>query len=271
MFSIFVGLATKTRKSNENAYYEVKKLVCAFVISLSASLLNATEISVKIDNDFLKFSALDALPSASKEFENSGCLNYLELTKSKLSQRVITKNWNVTSGVDYGPFSFISFSGDIGSATSGMCLINETNVAVYYDAELVGVVYTDAKHDCLLGSISLNSYGSIDVYSGCLIRSKFAQITVSGHEIRIGSPTNSIACDGVTIVPNVTGAYLDDARQSILDYGWLPYSDNPRLLDYEPEYPPFYISERTTYPELVACSGTGAAYCSFEYISENNT
>lgn len=242
-----------------------------FVVSLHATLLNAAEISFKLDSDHIKFAALNTLPMASEEFENSGCLDYLELSQSTLYQKVAMKNWNVTSGVDYGPFSFISFSGEIGTATSGMCSVSNTNIAVYHDAELVGVIYTDAEHDCLLGSISLNSYGSIDIYSGCFIRSKIAQITLSGSEIRIGAPTNKVSCDGVTILPNLYGANINDARRSIIEFGWQPYEDNPRLMDYEKEYPPYYISERAIYPELVACSGTGAAFCSFEYISDNKS
>lgn len=78
------------------------------------------------------------------------------------------------------------------------------------------------------------------------------------------------------LLSNVMGVYqpsliinmpYHEAREIILQSGWAPVDANRSKMDEQYNMPHFYYD--AGYTEVMACSGTGAGYCTFKFKNDS--
>ena len=114
---------------------------------------------VIIDPDLkkFKFGTLGSIPKAAQpilEKDIRGCDRYI-LDKEKqnipLSNDIIKKGWAILSEAQLDQYELIAFAGKFEVETSATCYVTESNIAIFSNGSLMGVIYLQGKEDALIG------------------------------------------------------------------------------------------------------------------------
>ena len=218
------------------------------------------------------FSSSKSLPKGPNPTVEANCVAYTATDLTQTSKTVRDRGWIVTSQVKYGPFELISFAGSLESITSGMCIIKETNIAIFEMQKLVGFFYTDPEIDTELSRLHTDGTGKIQVISGGGVGSTSFEITFRANRITLDTPSYTTACEGDGIIPTLISQSIFEAKKELFEFGWKPTSDISGSEEFRNYYEkdPYYetIRNERNLPELVTCSGTGVGYC--KYLYEND-
>ena len=216
----------------------------------------------------LHATALSALPTAKsgKTFNEGHFCSYIaKRPETAGGQDAAGKGWTVTSEVKSGELTSVGIFSRGEEGTSGTCMIQDGNIAIYKGKQLLGLVYGDKPE-----ADSLSSVGGV-------IRTQIA------NRVRIGdfTPANYLSADielsetGFKVVPlaasenycgmdvpNLYGKEVPQARALLAKSGWKP--SPPRE---EGDAPPSgHLSQE---PEIADCSGTGYGFCSGGYAHKS--
>lgn len=170
--------------------------------------------------------------------------------------------WGVMSEISLGPYQFVSFAGEFNSGTSGMCQREQGNIGVFQNQKLTSIIYTKPEDNYLIGNLEVIEGGAVRVLSGGFVEWPVADIklTSESYEVEEISKLQSF-CAGKSIVPNIYGNTIPEARTKLLQYGWKPSKSGDGLWTRAQKMKDSGITE------VQSCSGTGLAKCYFNYHS----
>lgn len=232
-----------------------------------------SEVIIESRLDDVYVVEIDEIPIGPDPLFEDNCRYFVSDSESELAKEISKRGWVVTSEVEHGPYHLISFAGDAGSITSGMCIIEQTNIAIFKDKSLLGLIYTGSDNSHELAALELNQKGSISVISGAGTRFAAYELEFRGNRITFDEITSTIVC-GTHIVPQLSRYPLTTARKRLTEYGWGPVDwESYQISDAgkESSKDEFYESARLKYglPEIQTCSGTGVGYCSLLYQNDD--
>jgi hypothetical protein len=202
------------------------------------------------------------------------CSAYAVAHPKTLGGRLAAANgWIVTSETRLGNYDVVTFVGMLEAVTSGTCVHEHGNLAVFNAAQLKAIAFepaapADADPNDLATVDSLGSAQQINdrrvrLYWG-LPSSPFADVVLRhGISIEPIAKKDSV-CRGAALVPNVFGEDIRQARRTLRSYGWLPKKSEEQDTGAEDLI-------RQGVREVEACSGTGYGFCAFNYGHKNGS
>ena len=198
------------------------------------------------------------------EVDNSICQWFLIKPETISGMELQRMGWGVMSEVNFGPYDFVSFAGEFIAGTSGMCQRNQGNIAVFQDQKLTSIIYTKPEDDHLIGNLEVIEGGSLRILSGDLVEWPVAdiQLTNDGYKVKKISELQSF-CGGKSIVPNIYGNTIPQAREQLFKFGWETSKTGDDL------WQRALGMKDNGITEIQACSGTGLAMCRFDYHNDH--
>lgn len=240
-------------------------------LSSRGSLKNDLSKQVEIHPELpdFRFGYLEAVPIGSDpDTDSTHCKDF---TISKLDQRfelsgtIRKKGWPVIAEVQFAQYKLIAFAGKFKPSTSSTCQISQSNIAVFENDDLLGVIYLGSSKETLIGGLELMDDGSfVRVFSGDLAQKPVAELHLSPTGLAL-KPISSIIsyCDGKVIVPNTLGVNIEDGREIMFEFGFTPIPNEQQSGSWASKY---YLG----ISEFVGCSN-GISWCLFEYENKHST
>ena len=247
-------------------------LVLLFLVG-AGTASNADITQFEIDRDLynFRFNVVKSIPKGPyPDFSNGPCAYFtvpIDDQKFSISRSIQNKGWGILSEVRLAKYHFIAFAGSFDGGTSGTCSISQSNIAIFEQDNLLGIIYLDASDASLIGSIRLMDAGFIRVFSGNTIQMPVADIHLSlnGFELKTISDLTA-HCNGTSIVPSVFGKDIIEARNELINYGF------EQIEAIEPSLPVWRMQLIDAgIREVDACSGSGYSFCKFRYKNENSS
>ena len=239
--------------------------------AITASNADITQFEIGRDLHNFRFNAIKSIPNGPYPDISDGPCAYFTVPiddqKFSISRSIQNKGWGILSEVRLAKYHFIAFAGSFDGGTSGICRISQSNIAIFEQDNLLGIIYLDGSDASLIGSIRLMDAGFIRVFSGDTIQMPVADIhlSLSGFELKTISALTAY-CNGTSIVPSVFGKDIIEARNVLINYGFEP------IEAIEPSLPAWRMHLIDAgIREVDACSGTGYSFCRFSYKNENSS
>ena len=239
--------------------------------AITASNADITQFEIGRDLHNFRFNAIKSIPNGPYPDISDGPCAYFTVPiddqKFSISQSIQNKGWGILSEVKLAKYHFIAFAGSFSRGTSSTCSISQSNIAIFDQDNLLGIIYFDASDASLIGSIRLMDAGFIRVFSGDTIQMPVADIHLSlnGFELKTISALTAY-CNGTSIVPSVFGKDIIEARNELINYGFEP------IEAIEPSLPVWRMNLIDDgIREVDACSGSGYSFCKFRYKNENSS
>ncbi|AYG69840.1 MULTISPECIES: hypothetical protein [unclassified Rhizobium] len=231
--------------------------------SVAAPASAKDRIALKSDVPGLKITRLAKLPDA-PDSGSSGApsCGVLPETKSAGGKIASDLGWGVTGEAKLGPYEAVSFAGEFDQAAGSACAIDQGNVALFDGSNLLALIYADKSSKLTIGRITAVK-DHLRLLAGDLVQMPIGEIWLGeGRDVDVKPlAAEEQVCDGKTVVPNVHGKPITEARQAIIGKGWQPFQSPPPS---DPD--PFGDSIRKMgIVEATDCAGTGLAYCSYYY------
>jgi len=247
-------------------------LVLVLLVSAgTASNADITQFEIGRDLNNFRLNAIKSIPNGPYPDISDGPCAYFTVPiddqKFSISRSIQNKGWGILSEVSLAKYHFIAFAGSFSGGTSSTCSISQSNIAIFEQDNLLGIIYLDASDASLIGSIRLMDAGFIRVFSGDAIQMPVADIHLSlnGFELKTISALTAY-CNGTSIVPSVFGKDIIEARNVLINYGFEP------IEAIEPSLPVWRMHLIDAgIREVDACSGSGYSFCRFSYNNENSS
>jgi len=185
--------------------------------------------------------------------------------------RLAARNgWVVTSETKLGNYDAVTFVGALEGATSATCFHLNGNLAIFDGPRLKAIAFWrhstripltqgDEGIEDSLGSAQKVDGRRLRLYAG-LPGPPLADVILSDRVSIEPIANEDPVCRGAAAVPNVFGEDIRQARKKLRAYGWRPVRP--------PRDDPMTGGEdllRQGVIEVKACSGTGYAFCAFDY------
>ncbi|MDO5606728.1 MAG: PASTA domain-containing protein [Paracoccus sp. (in: a-proteobacteria)] len=208
----------------------------------------------------------DAVPAnPAGDGQNYACWPRPDGFATQGAQLADDHGWNVLSETVADGLAFVSFAGRVVPSTSGTCVMEDGNIAIFRGQNLLGLIYRDATaapgEDApqAIGALQQIQPGVIRILAGDQLALPLADIVLSGTG---GAAVHPVSAEttvcGNSVVPNIYGETILDARAALQAAGWQPV----RSPDADP--PDEFFTTHDII-EAESCSGTGLGYCSFTY------
>lgn len=248
----------------------IRKLLTLLLVFVSFYMSHSPAIAkvVHIEGDIEHFRYLPvtSIPNGPRAEIRGNCETYVSEKNFRFNQSNLINEagWAILAEQALANYKFIAFAGVLHSGTSGSCLIEQSNIAIYFKNELEGLIYLDNPKVPRIGNLVLVDAGYIRIFTGDYIQTPVAELhlTKNGLELRDRS-LFSAHCNGKAILPDVIGKNILEARTILFEYGFSP---SLTISDSIPNWRKGLINAGIT--EVAACSGTGFAFCRFNY--QNN-
>ena len=234
--------------------------LAAFVTSPVASSVLRT----KSDIEGKSLVAVGALPHSP---ENGSLDQYCEGYRAKkltaTGSQVAKLGWIVTSEAPLGSYQIVTFASGFNPGTSGLCFARNANIAIFNGPSLVALAYSSRSAKRPLGVTEPLESGALLIWTdppGFPVGELHEEN--NGLRLTAVSPERTF-CNRQAVVPNVYGKPIDAARKFLIARGWRPMRprERPDELDWARHL------ARQGVVEAETCSGTGMAYCGFNYRS----
>lgn len=185
--------------------------------------------------------------------------------------RLAARNgWIVTSETKLGNYDAVTFVGRFEPSTSATCAHVDGNLAVFDGPRLKALAYLPHPSGTIVtngtGSDITDSLGVADQIDPRRIRlyyglpsSPFADVVLRDGIFVEPTTKEDSVCGGAAKVPNVYGEDIRRARKTLRSYGWLPDRPPPEQMTGSEDL----IQQGVI--EMLYCSGTGYAFCGFNY------
>lgn len=239
--------------------------------AITASNADITQFEISGDLNNFRFNAIKSIPNGPHpDVSKVPCAWFSVPTddqKFSISRSIQNKGWGILSEVRLAKYHFIAFAGSFDGGTSGICKISQSNIAIFEQDNLLGIIYLDGSDASLIGSIRLMDAGFIRVFSGDTIQMPVADIHLSLNAFELKTISDLTAhCNGTSIVPSVFGKDIIEARNVLINHGFEPIEAiEPSL----PVWRMHLINDGIR--EVDACSGIGYSFCKFRYKNENSS
>jgi len=213
----------------------------------------------------LKFVVLKTLPEAPRIIGQELC-NCVAKPASEGGKLVKARGWAVTGEAPMGRFEAVSFAARFGEGTSGSVGVMQGNVAIFEGPRLVALAYGEKSGDEAIGRVEALAGGGVRIWDGDLLSVPVADIHAEGDDLRLGPlAAEQSFCHGKATAPNIYGMPINKARAILKAKGWNPAPS--KLGANETDFGRERELAKRGVVEVSGCSGTGFAYCSFNYAS----
>lgn len=247
----------------------MRNLLIAF-LTILATFASSEEVSVDPDLKKFKFNTLDTIPKAplpTLENNKTDCWRYYlnqEEQKNPLSNNITKKGWTILSEAQLGQYDLIAFAGKFEVGTSATCYVTESNIAIFYNGSLLGVIYLESKDDALIGYLEQMDDGFIRLFSGDPLQVPVADLNISAEGLKLVAISNKSLsyCGGKTVIPDTLGMTIQDARDKLFKSGFFAIYHEQDPTSWTNKYYPGIN-------ELAGCSN-GIPWCYFEYVEQNS-
>ncbi len=236
-------------------------LALVFLFQTCAALAGGENIRVEVNPPNLVFAELGKIPNGPKPTFDGFCSDRAIEPNGPNAKMINKQGWQVTSEINYGPYTFVSFAGYAKSGTSGMCSVEQTNIAIFQNDALLGVVYINSEFSNELARLELDNTGRIRVYRSGLIVLQY-EITFRRNRIVIDEPSFEMAC-GKDIIPTIIKGPASAMNQVLHLYGWTPATAIKGNKELSSRYETASESIKTDKDTIgfLNCSGTGVGFC----------
>lgn len=215
----------------------------------------------------LRATAINDLPrAASSTGIDASCFEHVLNPKTPGGRLAADRGWYVTAEISLKGRDVVSFVRRFEPGTSGVCIPDGGNVAVFERSKLRGLIYAPASASDGIGLITKVTSTRVRIWSGTPAP-PIADVELgSGAKVQPISAWDTHCQDSVT-VPNVYGKRIEEARRTLIRAGWRPISSN------EADLSPGNDSElyASGIREVQGCSGTGYGFCNFAYEVDGGT
>lgn len=237
------------------------RCVATILASLIPVAAVAGDVTVSSQVPEILAASISKLPTGPRpQRQDDNCQNRIIEPSTPAGRFVEDRGWGVTSEVSVGRYQLISFGGKFIGGTSGTCAIRQGNVGVFEGVALRAILYTGKNSDELIGQLRQKEDGEIRLWSGEFLRYPVADISVDDHSLVVEKlSADEPFCRGRVTVPNVYGMPITEARERLGETGWQPVPQESEEWGQQIELHKLGVTE------TVGCSGTGYAYCTYEY------
>lgn len=225
---------------------------------------------VKIDNVIQNFVyvPITKIPNGPKPKLGQYQCKYFVIEEDKLKspEAKMIKNlgWEVLSETKFANYTLVAFAGEFIDGTSSTCMISQSNIAIYSDEDLLGLIYLNSPEATQIGKLVLSDAGYIRIFSGGYIQLPNVEIHLKEHGLVLTHQSNFTPyCNGASILPNVIGLDILKARELLFKYGFKPSNLADQSI---PAWRENLLDEGIF--EVDSCSGTGFAFCRFNYSND---
>jgi hypothetical protein len=136
----------------------------------TASFADITQFEIDRDLNNFRFKWIKSIPNGPYPDVSKGPCAWFSVPtddqKFSISRSIQNKGWGILSEVRLAKYHFIAFAGSFDGGTSGTCSISQSNIAIFEQDNLLGIIYLDASDASLIGSLRLMDAGFIRVFSG---------------------------------------------------------------------------------------------------------
>ncbi len=192
--------------------------------------------------------------------QDDNCHNRIIEPTTAAGRYAQDRGWGVISEISVGRYDLVSFGGEFIGGTSGTCAIRQGNVGVFEGTALKAILYTGKSSDELIGQLRQKEDGELRLWSGEYLRYPVADISLDDHSLVVEKlSADEPFCQGRVKVPNVYGMPITEVRERLSAAGWQPVPQESEEWGQQVELHKLGVTE------TVGCSGTGYAYCTYEY------
>ncbi|MBT0669304.1 hypothetical protein HT136_13110 [Novosphingobium profundi] len=192
------------------------------------------------------------------------CSQFVKKPASAAARAVRDAGWAVTGEASQGGYELVSFAGAMEPGTSGTCTLEKGNLAFFKDGKIQAIAYGRKEDDLAIGLVEAGESG-LRIRDGDVLHQNAAIISIGANgAIRIAPmPAKEAVCTGTAAVPKIQDLPIDKARTLLLKAGWNPRPRSEPVSQIEDGRAYDLVQQGVV--EVDSCSGTGMAYCSFEY------
>ncbi len=242
---------------------------------LAGMAMAASPLTVSSSVPELRIATLQALPKAPRGAPlDDFCKNKGITPTTPGGKAAAAAGWTVTSEETLGSYTAVGIFSRGGNGTSGICLIQNGNIAVWQGSQLLAVVY-DTPSSAEAGRSG--RVGGVTPVEGLPAKVRIwdwigagptADLVLDKGQLQVRkiAPSDSV-CSGRNTVPNVYGAAVPQARRTLAAKGWKPQA--PTGDDVDIPHDPATRYRKQGMPEFESCSGTGMGYCGLNYRHAN--
>ena len=235
--------------------------------STSAKIVSAKQVVINPELTSFRFGFLNSIPKSSHPETSNQCPQFTILKQDQqfmVSGDIGEKGWRVLAEVQLAQYKLIAFAGKFEPGSSGTCAISESNIAIFENDKLLGVIYLESSKETLIGHLELMDAGFVRVYSGRFIWELVAELHLGPEGLALTTPISEFTahCNGKAIVPNTLGENIADGREVMFEFGFTPIPFEQMPGSWTNEYFPGIN-------ELVGCSN-GITFCGFRYENEHS-
>lgn len=230
-----------------------------FVLVPMAAVAGDVTVSSQVREIFV--TSITKLPMGPRpQRQDDNCHNRIIEPTTAAGRYAQDRGWGVISEISVGRYELVSFGGEFIGGTSGTCAIQQGNVGVFEGTALKVILYTGKSSDQLIGQLRRKEDGEVRLWSGEYLRYPVADISLDDHSLVVEQlSADEPFCKGRVKVPNVYGMSIIEARERLGAAGWQPVAQESEEWGQQVELHKLGVTE------TVSCSGTGFAYCSYEY------
>ena len=259
----------------------ITTLVPAAILSMTGSAAAMRWIEVDPESPVtvsssvpeLHIRTLQILPKAPHDAAGLGdfCRNKGITPTTPGGKAAAARGWTVTSEEALGPYTAVGIFSRGGNATSGICLIQNGNIAVWQGSQLLAGVYdAQVEQDAggrVGGVTPLEGAPAVRIWDWIGAGPTADLVLADGElQLRPTAPSDSV-CKGRNTVANVYGKPVPQARRLLARNGWKPLP--PSAADADNPHDPATRYRKQGMPEFESCSGTGMGYCGLNYRHAN--
>jgi hypothetical protein len=237
--------------------------------------VSASDISVRSDVKGVSIVSADTLPAPRNRIrfdQGHFCRNGTIQPKTTAGKQAAKAGWYVTSEVQAAGYTSVGAFSRGEQGTSGTCMIEDGNIAIYRGDRLVAIVFGNppgAEPTGLIGGVASTSDPKrIRISDWTPVDFENADIHFKKNTIAVVPlPEKETACGGI-VIPNIRSMSIPKARKMLSGFGWRPavFGQNAQEGD---GYDGASDYRKEGLSEFETCSGTGYGFCSVRYEHGN--
>ena len=244
--------------------FKLYALTALLSMFAACGIAHGSEVTIATDIEDFRYSKIQTIPDGpNPKVSGSNCESWTVGNSEQRyiqSQKIESLGWLILSEVKFAHYTLIAFAGAFEEGTSATCKITQSNIAIFKNDNLQGIIYLSDPQLDKIGHLQLMENGSVRVFSGNYQNRAMAEIQLQRKGLFLSDISKTTPyCQGKTILPNTLGLSIYDGRQMLFDYGFLAVSQDAT---WERQY-------FSGIDEIVGCSN-GIVWCQFEYKNEHS-
>lgn len=215
----------------------------------------------------IKAVRLSQLPGAPRsDYQDEGCLKQLSISPTTAGGRLaIRRGWHVFGERTLKGTTAAVIASGVGPGPSGLCLVQDGNIALFRGAQVLGVFYpANNGGSSGRGSVA-NGIAALDDHRLRVSdeASTYADLVFADDRITLARPgPEQRACGQGVTVPAILAHDMNAARAMLRAGGWRPILKAERPGGISP------VANKLRdkgWCEVDGCAGTGLGLCRFRY------